>query len=283
MTTDPYTQFKQAFLDQALLKGYDADFLEGFFKRAEDEYSQWETLVELTYKGDTALCKQAYAELAASLGTYGVSDKMAEASGMGPEILGLLTRLGGSTAGMFGQSGGAGLGGALVGGGGGLLIGLILSQMLGIPLSTGMLLGALGGAGLGYGAAGTPAGQHSIFGSPDAPPPKLPNASQPAPAPNHSAANDVAANQAASNQAVAGVSPKPQAPLPGPGGQPVAPPEQMGPPPAPEKLGPPPAPTPAPAPNAGAPQPLRPGTQSPGIPPIGAPALPTPPKPPGAK
>lgn len=286
MNTDSYTLFKQAFLDQVTMKGYDADFIDGFFKRAEEEYSRWEALVQDTYHGDQALCKQAYSELAYSLRSYGVTEKMAEGGAMGSELLGLLEQLGSGAAGLFGQKGGSGLGGAIAGGGGGLLIGLLLSQLLGIPLSTGMLLGALGGAGLGYGAGGTAQGQKSVFGVSVPPAPELPGAAKATVDPageagpqNNTAATDTAANQAVSNQAAAG-SPPPQAgAVPGPGGAaPVTPPPAQTAKPG-ASAGPGAAPV---TPPGGAPGPLQPGTQSPGIPPIGASAAPGL-KPPGTK
>ncbi len=52
-----------------------------------------------------------------------------------------------SVGGMFGQS--EGVGGAVVGGGGGLLVGFMLHKMLGIPLPLALLLGGLGGGALG--------------------------------------------------------------------------------------------------------------------------------------
>ncbi len=174
-----YLSFKQAFIDRVLIDGYDVDFIEGFFKRAEEEYSNWEKLARAAYQDNTELYKQAYTELAAACD---VMYKQADEMGPGQEILGLLQQLGSGTAGMFGQEGGAGLGGALVGGGGGMLLGLILSQLFNIPLPIALSLGALGGGALGYNAAGTPGGQQKYFGVP-----------QPAADPSVAAGTDVPA------------------------------------------------------------------------------------------
>lgn len=163
MNTDAYTQFKLAFLDQVELKGYDTAFIEGFFKRAEDEYSRWDQLIATSYNGDPLLCKQAFAQAVYALDSQS-GEKRAEGGAMGPEILGLLDQLGGGIGGLFGQQGGSGLGGAVAGGGGGMLIGLLLSQLFDIPLPMAMMLGALGGGALGFGAAGTNAGREGVFG-----------------------------------------------------------------------------------------------------------------------
>ena len=189
ITDESYPMFKQAFLDQVTLKGYDGDFIEGFFKRAEEEYSYWETLVQNAYHGDPNLCKQACVELAFCLQQYyDVNEKRAAgppamslssdpaatpasappagdpAMPWGPTVLGLLNRLGSAAGGLFHQQGGSGLGGAIAGGGGGLMIGMLLSHLLGVPLHVGMLLGTLAGGAMGYGAAGTEQGKKSIFG-----------------------------------------------------------------------------------------------------------------------
>lgn len=264
-----YTRFKQAFLDQVILKGYDGNFIDGFFKRAEEEYARWEALVQATYHGDTALCKQAYAELAYALTSSGLIEKSAEGGEpMGAGLLGLLSQLGdgaGDLAGsLFGQQGGGiggpGLGGVLAGGSGGLLLGLLLSQALGIPLSTGMLLGTLAGAGLGYGAAGTAAGQQKVFGVNGPPQPELNAAPKPEPT-DPAAAAAVTTNQAVADQTAAGQ-----------------------PPPVPQTVQPPPPPTkpvvPPQQPGMASPQP---GTATSTIPSLGAPSQPLAPRPPGAK
>lgn len=252
-TAVSYTQFKQAFLDQATMKGYDADFLEGFFKRAEEEYSNWEALVNSAYKGNTELCKQAYAEMAHSL-QYTLPEKRGEGE-FGPELLGMLDQFGSGIGSLFGQQGGSGLGGALAGGGGGMLLGLLLSQMFDIPLPIALTLGALGGGALGYGAAGTQAGQKHVFGvnaggttkDPNPPPTPTMGPSAGAEAPpaggNPTAAAAVANGQATANAAAtpgqtppvappAAAAPKPatpppaqpQVPAPTPSSSPVVPP-----------------------------------------------------------
>lgn len=245
MNTDAYTQFKLAFLDQVAMKGYDADFIEGFFKRAEEEYSRWEQLVTNAYKGDRDLCKQAYAEVA-----FGLASRSGEkqANTLGPELLGLLDQLGGNVGKLFGQQAGAGLGGGIVGSGGGMLVGLLLSQLFDIPLPMAMMLGALGGGALGYGAAGTQAGQSKFFGvNPPGPPPVDPageagldaaagkNTSEevtpapkptPTPAPASTAAAGVAKGQQVADAAAAGApAAPPPAPAAAPPARPVVPPQ----------------------------------------------------------
>ena len=265
MNTDAYTQFKLAFLDQVAMKGYDADFIEGFFKKAEDEYNNWANLVSTVYNNDRELCKRAYVEAAFAL-DHEANEKQAE-GGLGPELLGFLDQFGGNIGQMFGQQTGSGLGGAIAGGGGGMLIGLLLSQLFDIPLPMAMMLGALGGGALGYGAAGTQAGRQNVFGvnppgaapadpaagpQANAPAPKA----APAPTPAPAAANGVAQGQQVSNAAAAGAPPAPQGP--------AAPPAQAKPgtPPTPQ-----PGATPGGAPAIGAPQP--------GAAPAGAGPLPT--------
>lgn len=237
------------------MKGYDADFIEGFFKRAEDEYVHWAKLVDSTYRGDKKLCKQAYTEAAYAL-NHQAGEKQA-GEGLGPELLGFLDQFGGNIGQMFGQQAGSGLGGAVAGGGGGMLIGLLLSQLFDIPLPVAMILGALGGGALGYGAAGTQAGREGVFGvkppgataaEPSlgmgelrrregqgeiaAAPPEAPAQATPPPAP--AAAAGVAQGQQVANDAAAGAPPAPQGaalppqqpakpvvpPQPAPGGQP---------------------------------------------------------------
>ncbi len=257
MNTDAYTQFKLAFLDQVAMKGYDADFIEGFFKKAEDEYNNWANLVSTAYNNDRELCKRAYVEAAFAL-DHEANEKQAE-GGLGPELLGFLDQFGGNIGQMFGQQAGSGLGGAIAGGGGGMLIGLLLSQLFDIPLPAAMMLGALGGGALGYGAAGTQAGRQQVFGvnppgtAQTAPSPGMgelhrregqgeiaatPTASNPPPAPT--AANGVAQGQQVANAAAAGAPPVPQGPAA---------------PPAPAKPVTPPTPQPGAAPALGAPQP----------------------------
>lgn len=254
MNNDYYTQFKTAFLDHVTLKGYNADFIEGFFKRAEEEYSRWEALVQKAYNGNSDLCKQAYEEAATGLRLYGVTEKMANLNTLGPELLGLLGNLGSDVGGLFGQQGGPGLGGTIAGGGGGLLLGLILSQVLGLPLSSGMMLGALAGGGLGYLSAGTEAGQKNVFGVKAPPSPELPlqSAKPAAPPQGGPAASQVASNQQLANQTVSGAQPTPTMPAP---------------------------PTPTAPPPTAAPKPPTPGAQPPGAPPLGAPAVTPPPQP----
>ena len=264
------------------MKGYDADFIEGFFKRAEEEYSRWEQLVTNAYRGDRDLCKQAYAEA-----VFGLAFRPGEkqANTMGPELLGLLDQLGGNVGKLFGQQAGAGLGGGIVGSGGGMLIGLLLSQLFDIPLPTAMMLGALGGGALGYGAAGTQAGQSKLFGvNPPGTPPVDPageagpdvgagkNPAEettpapkptPTPAPAPTAAAGVTQGQQVANAAAAGA---PAAPPPAPA---AAPPAKAVVPPQP-------------APAAGGSAVPPPGVQPPPAPAAGAGALPAI-KPPGQK
>lgn len=246
MNTNAYTQFKLAFLDQVTMKGYDADFIEGFFKRAEEEYSRWEQLVTTAYGGDKDRCKQAYTEAA-----FALSHKSGEkqANTMGPEILGLLDQLGSNVGSLFGQQAGAGLGGGLVGSGGGMLVGLLLSQLFDIPLPMAMMLGALGGGALGYGAAGTHAGQSKVFGvnppgaatvdpasdagpgigankNPATDPATVTSAPKPEPAPAPTAAAGVTQGQQVANAAASGApATPPPAPTAAPAAKPVVPPQ----------------------------------------------------------
>lgn len=267
MNTDAYTQFKLAFLDQVAMKGYDADFIEGFFKKAEDEYNNWANLVSTVYNNDRELCKRAYVEAAFAL-DHEANEKQAE-GGLGPELLGFLDQFGGNIGQMFGQQAGSGLGGAVVGGGGGMLIGLLLSQLFDIPLPMAMMLGALGGGALGYSAAGTQGGREGLFGvkspgaapaSPAEPGPGLGElrrregqgevaAATPEPAPAPAAVNGVAQGQQVSNAAAAGAPPAPQGAVTPPTTKPVTPPIPQ---PGTTPAGTPPlgAPTPQPAPAA---------------------------------
>ena len=288
MSTDAYTQFKQAFLDQVVLKGYDADFIEGFFKRAEDEYSNWVNLINVTYAGDPELCKRAYAEAAYSLQARTPGEKQAEGE-LGPQLLGFLDNFGSGIGNLFGQQAGSGLGGMVAGGGGGMLIGLLLSQLFDIPLPAAMMLGALGGGALGHYAAGTPGGREKFFGvkppggttpppgadtavtdaagaasaGAGAPPPKP----TPAPQPNPQAAAAVAGGQQVANTAATPGAQPPPAPAPAPGA----------------------TPKPVVPPAAGAANTLPPpGGSVPGTPPPAVPGAAganpvTPPKPPGQK
>lgn len=162
-----YQDFKASFIKTAVMQGYDEPFLEAFLKVAEEHYSYWDTLVSqaAASSGDPDFYKKAYDEYSVVILHQYPLTKQAEGNFGGADILGMLKNFGSSAGNMFGQQGmGEGLGGALAGGGGGMMIGLLLSQLFNIPLPAAMLLGTLGGGMLGYGAAGTPQGQEKVFG-----------------------------------------------------------------------------------------------------------------------
>ena len=223
-----YFALRTAFLKEASDRGYDAPFFDGFMKEAEDVYVGWSNLLNSHPDFQTPeFRKQAMVEIWERLRVLNPGEKQADGEGagsFGPEMLSMLSGLGDQVGGLFGQEGGAGLGGALAGGGGGMVLGLLLSQLFDIPMPLGLLLGALGGGALGYGAAGTTGGQKNIFGV------KPPPAGAQAPA-NPAAAAATASNAAASTQIADPA--KPPAPMP-----------QQQPQPQPAPVQPPPAPTP---------------------------------------
>lgn len=235
-----YPTLRGSFLKEASDRGYDSRFLDGFLKEAEDIYAGWSDLLNSRPEFQSQeFCKQAFVEVWQRVHPSSPQEKQAEGE-FGPELLSMLSGLGDQVGGLFGQQGGAGLGGALAGGGGGMILGMLLSQLFDIPMPMGLLLGALGGGALGYGAAGTTGGQKNVFGvgSPVQGPPPAHTAGAGAGkmrqmegtgqvAANPAAAQATASNAAHATQVADPSRPATPPPQPQPQAAPVQPPPQQ--------------------------------------------------------
>lgn len=146
--TKEYMKFEQGFIKGAEALGVDSAFMQGYLKYAQDVTDTWIPYVNAAAKlsGDP----DYKVKLAADIILMGRKDALEKCAGLGDSLgninwMGMLDQLGGHLGGS------SGLGGLLAGGGGGALIGLLLSKALGIPPHLGLLLGGALGGGAGYG------------------------------------------------------------------------------------------------------------------------------------
>lgn len=155
--TDNELMFKEAVITSFVAQGADAEFFEGYFKQAEEQVDQWNTL--LTYMEDITQDANYRQKLAAELLDQYFPlemDKTAAYTGAGgweEKIQNVLGMLGGAFGAKPEAQGGSagGLGGALAGMGGGTILGMILASLFKIPMPIAMALGAALGGGAGYG------------------------------------------------------------------------------------------------------------------------------------
>lgn len=181
MSTIHYDEFKNAFLKTAKDQGYDPTFLSGVMKHAEEQYQGWVYLIEkaAARSGNPNFRRDCADELLFTCGLMSPTEKRAADEGgtpapagfnwqdLGQQITGLMDSFGKNLGNTFNQpDAGGGLGGMALGGGGGLILGFLLHQLTGMPLSAAMALGGLGGGGLGAYLGGTPHGR-SLLGTGD--------------------------------------------------------------------------------------------------------------------
>lgn len=161
MRTKEYINFENGFIKGAEALGVDEPFMRGYLKYAQDVLESWVPYVATAEKlsGDP----EFRYKLAADIILMGKKDSLEKCAGEGlggVDWMGMLDSLGKHIGGS------SGLGGLLAGGGGGSLIGLLLSKALGISPYLGLLLGGAlgGGAGYGIGSGMGGHGGNNIFG-----------------------------------------------------------------------------------------------------------------------
>lgn len=151
---DNYKQLEEGFVKQAVDMGVEEAFIRGYIKQAQDVSDTWQEVIkEAEIKSNDPLFREKLAMevlLAVPMLKQGEFSVPQDAEGwkaLGSKALGGADSLIGSLGGMLGR--GPGLGGMVAGGGGGALIGLLLSRLFNIDPMMGLLIGALGGGGLG--------------------------------------------------------------------------------------------------------------------------------------
>lgn len=184
--TKEYQIFEEGFIKGATALGVEEPFMRGYLKYAQEVTDTWIPYVNAAAKasGDPDF----RVKLAADIILLGKKQALEKCAGLGDELgnidwMGMLDSLGGKLGGS------SGLGGLLAGGGGGSLIGLLLSKALGISPYLGLLLGGAlgGGAGYQFGTGGfgqTPAAGQQVLNGTAVPSPQgggEPPAGQPGP------------------------------------------------------------------------------------------------------